>query len=295
MIAFDSPVRYGGPWFQAASALPVEGGLGSPRRLGRLLGAAASRPQRAIALIVLLLRSPRLDVALSDSAAGQALRGHLNARFLGILPQNRLCQGVLILPEDHATYLQGRCRRALRNNLRRAEAAGIECGIVTDPADAIRAVAAVLRRRQAPVTAEDRATLTDVWPALFDRPEVTLLMARDREGSPVAVAAVVADDEVCLIRLAIASSHEARWALHHHLVRTLIARSVKCVVSSCEGPFGALGLPREVQYYQHLLGYDLCHIAPQATPGYSTRLGPNTRLLDLRRRRRIRSAAQTPG
>jgi hypothetical protein len=257
-------LRYGGPWFSEASALPVGGGLGSPQRLTRLLLTAVRRPRRGIALIGLLLRAPTVDVELSDSAAGRLVREHLGQRFLGIFPQNRLCQGVLILSQEHSDYLSGRRRRTVRTNLRRAVAVRIQCETVDCSSEALNAAWQVVHDRRAPTKADDLATLTGALPALFDRPEVTLLLARDADRNPLAVAAVVIDDQVCLIRLAVSSSHEARWALHHHLVLTLIARRVKYLVAACDGPFGALGLTHNEQYYQHLLGYDLCHMSTRS-------------------------------
>jgi hypothetical protein len=252
--------RYGGPWFWEASALPVSGGLGSPKSLVRLLVAAVARPRRTFALIGLLLRSPRVDVVLSDTAQGQALRERLDRRFLGLFPQNRLCQGVLFVPKGPSEYLNGRRRRTVRTNLRRAAAAGIRCEAVDCSADALEAASLIVRRRRAPMTTEDLATLTGALPVLLDQPEVTLFLARDRAGGPLAVLAVVIDKNACLVRYAVSSSHEARWALHYHLVLSLIDRRVSYLMADSDGPFGALGLSRNEQYYQHLLGYDLCHI-----------------------------------
>lgn len=283
-------LRYAGPWFSAASGLPLEGRLGSPRRLTRLLLAAAARPWRAIALIGLLLRSPKVDVVLSESAAGQLVREHLNERSLGVFPRNRLCRGVLILPQQGSDYLRGRRRRAARTNLRRAAAAGIRCETVGCPSDALRAARQIVRRRQVPTAAEDLATLTCAWQMLFDQPEVTLLIARDRASCPLAVAAVVIDDEVCLIHAAVARSHDARWALHHHLVLTLIARRVKYLLTTDGGPFGALGFPPEVQHFQHLHGYDLCHIIPRSVRGQGATHQSDKRFIRACRRWRVPAA-----
>ena len=46
------------------------------------------------------------------------------------------------------------------------------------------------------------------WQALLARPEMTLMVARDQLGRPLALPAVVIDDAVCVIRLAPASSRE---------------------------------------------------------------------------------------
>jgi hypothetical protein len=218
------------------------------------------RPKRTFALIGLLLRSPRVHVVLSDTAEGRVLREHLDRRFLGLFPQNRLCQGVLYVPKDPSEYLNGRRRRTVRTNLRRAAAVGIRCETIDCSADALEAASLIVRRRRAPMTTEDLATLTGALPAMLERPEVALFVARDREGGPLAVLAVVIDENVCLIRYAVSSSHEARWALHHHLVLTLIDRRVSYLMAASDGPLGALGLSRSEQYYQRLLGYDLCHI-----------------------------------
>jgi hypothetical protein len=53
------------------------------------------------------------------------------------------------------------------------------------------------------------------------------------------------------------------------LVDVLIARGVKYLLASGEGPFRALGFTANVQKYQRLLGYELRHLrlvpAPAAT------------------------------
>jgi hypothetical protein len=89
---------------------------------------------------------------------------------------------------------------------------------------------------------------------------MTLLTARNEDGQALAVALVVIDDSVCLIQWAASTSHEARWALHHHLVELLIARGVRYLLAAGGGTFGALGFETPVQHYQHLLGYELRHL-----------------------------------
>ncbi|MFZ0091783.1 MAG: hypothetical protein WAL63_19930, partial [Solirubrobacteraceae bacterium] len=81
-------------------------------------------------------------------------------------------------------------------------------------------------------------------------------------GQVLAVAAVVIDEMVCLILSALATCHEARWALHDYLVRTLIARRVRYLLAEGGGTFGAVGLSPSVQHFQHLLGYELRHVIP---------------------------------
>ena len=96
------------------------------------------------------------------------------------------------------------------------------------------------------------------------------MVARDQRGRHLAVMAVVIDETVCLIKVAVASDHDARWALHDGLVRILIDRGVRYLVVEGGGPFGALGLEYPEQYYQHLLGYQLRHMVP-VTPRLAKR------------------------
>jgi hypothetical protein len=123
----------------------------------------------------------------------------------------------------------------------------------------------------------------DAWTNRFlarvTRPEMTVMVAYDQAGDALAVLSAAIDDSVCAIGFAVATCHEARWALHDHLVRTLIARRVRYLLAADEGLFGALGYSDTVQHHQHLLGYELRHVIPGGT-----RAG-------ARRRRLVASAA----
>lgn len=261
-------VRYGGRCFSVASGLPLNAGLTHPRRMLALVPAAARRPQRVVALVALLLRTPSACVFLSESLTGQALRAYLDERSLGLFPKNRLCRGVLVLPQDRSEYLRGRHRQALRTNLRRAAAAGIRCEVVHERLRTFDEALEIFadRRPDATLTAAEATS----WRSLLTRQEMTLLAAHDRLGRPLAVAAVLIDDMVCLLQWSISSSHEARWALHDHLVDVLIARGARYLVASGGGAFGALGLGASLQHYQRLLGYELRHLSP-APAGAMTR------------------------
>lgn len=166
----------------------------------------------------------------------------------------------MLLPEDHADYLRGRRRQALRTNLRKAAAAGIQCEVVSDSRRALEAASRVwsLYRESSTDAEELPAWLNE----LLARPETTVTVARDQHGRPLAFLVAVTDDTVCLIYMAVAICHEARWALHDHLVRGLISQRVRYLLVGGGGPFGALGLPANVQHYQHLLGYELRHVIP---------------------------------
>lgn len=255
----DRRIRYGGPWFSAASSLPLEGQLIRRGRLVLLCVAAVRRPGRFAALIVLLLRTRTEPLSLSDSPAGRLLRAYFDERSLAVFPRNRLCRGVLLLPPDHSEYLRGRRRQALRTNLRRAAAAGMTCETVRDRSAVLDQVLPQVYRSAGDV---------DHWRALLGRPEVTIMLTRQEWGRPLAIAGVVIDETVGLIVFAAATSHEARWALHDYLVQELIARRVRYLLAEGRGPFGALGFEANVHHYQRLLGYELRHLAPASSdPG----------------------------
>jgi hypothetical protein len=257
----DTRFELGGSSFADASALPLNGGLLRPRQLATLFAAALRRPRQVVALIRLLFRTRSQEVVLSASPTGRVLSAYFDERSFGLFPNNRLCRGILVLPEHHSDYLRGRHRQALRTNLRGADAAGIRCEAISDPRRAFDELTEVVTNRRRPLTGAELAILAS-WPANLARPEMTLVVARDRLGRPLAISGAVIDDAVCLIRVAVASSHEARWALHDHLVRILIARGVSYLLAEGGGPFGALGFDANVHHYQRLLGYELRHLRP---------------------------------
>ena len=252
----DRRLRYGGPWFSAASALPIEGDMVRFGPLCRFLAAALRRPSRIAALIALLLRTRLVSLELSNSLAGRALCEYFNDRSFGLFPRHKRFQGVLVLPRDHAVYLRGRRRQALRTNLRHAAAAGIGCEEITDRSRGLDDVADIVGQRDQSMPKNE----ADAWRERVAQPELTLVVARNANGCPLAATGVVVDDKVCLIRFAVASNHWARWALHDHLVRLLIARGVSYLLVEGGGSFGALELDPNVQHYQHLLGYELRHV-----------------------------------
>jgi hypothetical protein len=252
----EGRTRYGGAWVSAASALPLR------KSRAHILATAIRRPRRLAALAALLLRTPRAYVVLSGSSAGQALEEYFNQRSLRVMPVTRFCRGVLLLPRDHADYLRGRRRQALRTNLRRAAAAGIRCEIVSDPERSFDEISEVWHRQWRSLPEAELAIRLNRLRESVARSEVTIAVARDADGQPLAMAAALIDDTVCLIKHAVATSHEARWALHDYIVRLLIAREVRYLLADGGGTFGVLGFASNLQHYQHLLGYELRHVIP---------------------------------
>jgi hypothetical protein len=258
----DRRIRYGGAWVSAASALPLNANAIRPRPVARLVAASVRRPQRLAVLIALLLRTPTERVVLSETTTGQVLDEYFSQRAMWVVPRKRFFRGTLLLPEDHEIYLGGRHRKTLRRNLRRAAADGINCEVVNDRVRALEAISEVLRHHPRSFTAPSFHAVVDRVRGTAQRPESTVVVARDGDGRPVAILTCIIDDMVCLITSAVATRREPRWALHDHLVRLLIARRVRYLMGDGEGPFGALGYTPSVQHYQHLLGYELRHVFP---------------------------------
>ena len=107
----EGPIRYGGSWVAAASALPLAADAIRPRPVAHLVAAGVRRPRRLAALIALLVRTPTEHVALSGTPAGQALDEYFRQRSMWVVPRKRFCRGVLLLPTDHASYVRGRHRQ----------------------------------------------------------------------------------------------------------------------------------------------------------------------------------------
>lgn len=252
----EDRTRYGGAWVSAASALPLR------KSRVHIMATAIRRPRRLAALAALLLRTPRAYVVLSGSSAGQALEEYFNQRSLGVMPITRFCRGVLLLPRDHADYLRGRRRQALRTNLRRAADAGIRCEIVTEPERSFDEISEVWHRQWRTLPEAELGLRLHELRESVARSEVTMAVARDAHGRPVAMAAALIDETVCLIKHAVATSHEARWALHDYIVRVLIDRRVRYLLADGGGTFGVVGFTSNLQHYQHLLGYELRHVIP---------------------------------
>jgi hypothetical protein len=142
-------------------------------------------------------------------------------------------------------------------------------------------ISQILARRERTMSDAEWRGMATIWPAELTRPEMTAMVARDELGTPLAIIGAVIDDMVCLVRLAVASSHPARWALHDHLVRTLSDRGVRYLLAEGGGPFGALGFTPDVRHYQHLLGYELRHLAPR-TPARPVGSAANPREASFR-------------
>jgi hypothetical protein len=243
------PLQYGGEHFLAASLLLQQL---VPGTAGELDGRAPlwSGFGAAVRLCVSL---PRLRVSLSDSPAGRRLRTHFRDRIWGI-PHTRLAQGVLVLPAEPGSYARGRSRQAVRTSMNKARAAGIVCRAL-DETETRRGVAEPLRARVPEISEPGGELLClpgDTWFAAFAP-----------SGEPVTIARVTIDREWALLKSFVSTHRPSRYLLHTELVETLVRANVGYL--AVDAPMAPL-LEPNVQYWQRLLGYQVCNLSLSRTP-----------------------------
>jgi hypothetical protein len=243
-------LQYGGEDLCAASLFlqkVVPGGAADGRsaRVPLLAGMRATAR--------LLTSLPKLHVSLSDSPAGERLHSHFSHRICGIR-HARLAQGVLVLPEEEGLYVRGRSRRALRTGINKARAAGITCRPL-DEVDERRAAAWSLRARV---------------PGMWERADGLLCLPGDAwwaafapDGEPVTIAHMAVDRELALLQTFVSTDRASRYLLHTELVERLARANVRYL--AVDGPMAPM-LESTLQYWQHLLGYQVFNLALSRTP-----------------------------
>jgi hypothetical protein len=242
-------LQYGGATFESA-ALAVQG-LRHAKAGDRYATALLDR-RGVRALIELVCRLPRLEVTLTDTRGGRTIRQHLEKRVLGV-PQNRLAQGILFLPESGAEYTSGRRRQALRTNLHRAREERIRCTCARD-----------LSRRKCLLEAwihggsheEEPTHALEKWLAAAPA-EADWWIATDSEETPLAVGVITMDSEWALLHDLVSRSHSARWLLHTAMVVDAIEAGVRYI---CVREGNALLLDSGTRYFQRLLGYQITNL-----------------------------------
>jgi hypothetical protein len=238
-------LQYGGEVFRAASLFLRRVTPGAqpdtpPVRAPLLAG--------GVATALLLSRLPRLSVSLSDSPAGERMRRHFDDRICGVL-HSRLAQGVLMLPQQQGQYLRGHSRQALRTNIHKAQAAGVEC----------RPLEHLDQRRAATLQLRARVPGMLKWPdELFCRPGDVWWSARAPRGEAVALAQVTVDRDWAMLQSFSSSDRASRYLLHAGLVEMLVATGVRYLAVSA--PMAPL-LEPSLQYWQRLLGFDVVNLS----------------------------------
>ncbi len=206
-------------------------------------------PVRALPRAGRLLRSmrrlPSLTVELSDEPAGRAIRAFFRRRFFDV--HHLTAISTLTLPADFEDYRRGRSRQALRTNCSRAVRAGVTVARLHDD-DLIRARMQDLFARRADPDGGawyfGRASLK----------EGELWFATGADSSTLAMAEVIVDGGVALLRSMISAPSDARsdarYLLTVELLASLAERGVRHVVVG-----RTLSLPPGLAYFQKLLGF----------------------------------------
>lgn len=220
-----------------------------PLALGRHLFTNRRSLFRGIATV---RRLKTIDLPVTDAPEGQTIRRRIHRHTLGV-PTGRWGWGVLVLPEDCESYFRGPQRNNVRNKLRHAQQAGIQCCLMQD-------------------VDEQRFRLTQLlttrggWgdkPLQRLRSTRRLEPGRDRHfaafdptGQTLAVAIVIGDARVSWLPLLLASRDKsvasmARHALFCHVVEDLHGRGCRYIVTA-----GALTMTPGLQFFQTRLGFE---------------------------------------
>lgn len=232
-------LRYGSAEFLAAS----EWARRLPDAQARTALASLVRRPAVVRDLAAIWRLPIIDLRVRKYDADAWWFGHwFGPRRLG-----RLGRAVLELPSDEARYLAGHPRRILRNKLRHARAAGVTSARVGYDTWA-NAAADVLRAR-----GEEPGPNT----ARHARP-TAYYVAWDGPGTPLAFASVALFGQFAVLFLNVSRPDrrpEASWAryqLHTCLALDLGSYGVRHLLTG-----SALREPAGVQYFQHVLGYQV--------------------------------------
>jgi hypothetical protein len=225
---------YGSRWLATAS--DCAGALRQARAHtpARLMRALASLPY----LLALLCVIPRTRLRLSRSPSGELIRSHLRLRRWG-LPRFRLAQGVLHLPEGFSTYMRGRSKQAVRTNVARARARGIQAGY----------------------------TIVPGWTP-FDHPHAPAApaqqwQAKNETGVVLGEAWVTVDRHCALLHSLVTKESDVRWLLHTAIVEQLCSSGCRQLLTNSHDAFL---MPAGQQYFQRLLGYSVDRLYLRPTP-----------------------------
>lgn len=227
---------YGSRWLAKASDC-----AGALRQAGARTPAGRMRALALLPyLLTLLCVIPRTRLRLSRSPSGELIRSHLRLRRWG-LPRFRLAQGVMHLPESFATYMRGRSKQAVRTNVARARARGIQSTYTIvpgwTPLDHPCAPAAPAQCWQA--TSQTGVVLGEAW--------------------------VTVDEECALLHSLVTKETDVRWLLHTAIVEQLCISGCRHLLTDS---YDAFLMPAGQQYFQRLLGYSVerLHLYPSLSP-----------------------------
>jgi hypothetical protein len=242
-----SRLVYGEPEFRAAvdfiqcvdAHVAIPGVALALLRYPRLLGAAIS-----------IAGLPTVTVELSHRNAAMWSAPHFppaSRRLAG----GRRAQAVLDLQSDDDVYLAGQRKQALRTNLNHARRAGVT---VTRPAgyrDWLVAAREIYQHRPG-----GEEALRQIGPPDDDE-KMVYLVAVNRTGTPVAIAGAVILDRLGVLFNLLTRPEEPHAAVTRYLIHTDLRSRLKLAGVQFLTAGSALRLGAGLQYFQHLLGYEV--------------------------------------
>ena len=190
-------------------------------------------------------RPAKITLQLSDTEGGHAIRQHLNSRTLWRRKASALA--VLVLPDNHAEYLRGKHRQALRTNAARANRLGFSTRKIT---------AEQLRTITADLVAQGRQF--EWLNLLMAQPIIDGMehwVAENSRGEVVTIAQLQVDGQVAWIRYFVSSTDTRnsgiRYKLSSDIFSYLIDAGVRYAIA------GSVNDTRPgINYYLERLGFE---------------------------------------
>jgi hypothetical protein len=210
-----------------------------------------------------LLRHPRL-LSAAISIAGlptvTAELSHQNAAVWSApnfppatrrLAGGRRAQAILDLQSDDDLYLAGHRKQALRTNINHARRAGVTVTRLASYGEWLGPAREIYRQRPG-----GQEVLRQIGPPDDDE-KMVYLAAISRTGTPVAIAGAVILDRLGVLFNLITRPDERDAAVSRYLIHTDLRSWLKLDGVQFLTAGSALRLGAGLQYFQHLLGYEV--------------------------------------
>ncbi|WP_166611340.1 hypothetical protein [Kineococcus indalonis] len=235
---------------------------------------ALGHPVRGLAALIATARLPRSHAPLSRGGEAEVIRRALLRPALLGAPAACTGLGVLEVPDDTTTYLQGRHKQTLRRKVRAAQQRGITWRLVDDPVE-----------RSHLVRLADRAERSHPDPRYRElEPDNTDLfryglwiLASSADGTPLLLSVTPVDGEYGLLRyfrtFGWSDAHSlSRYLMCQALVDVLSERGVRHVVD----PWHPGELPNGLRHFQRMVGFRIARVRVRRRPFSPVRPDPPT-------------------
>lgn len=233
-------------------------GRGRSVQVRRLADPAALR-----AVVAVARTTPVVEAAFSSSPEGHELRAWFGPGRA--LPLDRAPVALLPLPATEKEYLRGRAKQALRTNVTRALEAGVRVSAPGSAAELFDSIVELAERRGQPVGQMVPRRSREGLVRHF-------AVARDDAGEPIALTETIIDGPWAGLAVLVsngdhAQASPARYLLHLHTVRQLIAQDVRQLVVGGSMLLSAPG----VRYFQQRTGFVPVRLKPTRLAGVRER------------------------